>query len=70
MTDLLAIPVGDAEVIHKLIETKAVLPVADEAKGKIVVSRTPRTTCDHQGQKLLYPHIEVTHAVIERMKAS
>jgi hypothetical protein len=60
--------VGDPDVIRAAIETKAVFPVSDGAKAKILVNRTARTTCDDSGTMLLYPDIETHHAVINRMK--
>jgi len=61
--------VGDPEVIRQCIETKAVLPVSDSAKAKIIVSQGARTRCDDEGLALLYPDIETGHAVVNRMKA-
>ncbi len=61
--------VGDLEIIRACIETKALLPVTDGAKAKIIVARTARTKCDDDGLVLLYPDIETHHAVIARFKA-
>jgi hypothetical protein len=60
--------VGDPEAIRRLIETRAVLPVSDPAKAKIIVSHAERTRCDDEGLMLLYPEIETHHAVVNRMK--
>jgi hypothetical protein len=61
--------VGDPETIRQCIEGRAVLPVSDEAKAKVLVSREPRTTCDDRGVVLLYPDIRTHHAVVNRLKA-
>jgi hypothetical protein len=42
--------------------------VTDDAKAKIIVARSPRTTCDDDGLELLYPDIDNRHAVVNRMK--
>ena len=60
--------VGEPEAIRHCIETKAVLPVTNDAKGKIIVARGERTRCDDEGLALLYPDIETHHAVVNRMK--
>ena len=60
--------IGEPEAIRQYIEGRAVLPVTAEAKAKIIVARTERTTCDDEGLQLLYPDIETHHAVINRMK--
>jgi hypothetical protein len=60
--------VGDPETIRQNIETKAVYPVSQDAKAKIIVSRGPRTKCDDSETELLYPAIETHHAVVNRMK--
>src|SRR5262249_10348891 len=60
--------VGDPEAIRQVIETKALIPVTDSAKGKIIVSTEPRTKCTDEGTVLLYPEIETHHAVVNRMK--
>jgi hypothetical protein len=60
--------VGDPAAIRSCIEEKAVYPVTDSAKAKILVSAAPRTTCDDSGIVLLYPDIETHHAVINRIK--
>jgi hypothetical protein len=60
--------VGDPEAIRQCVENRAVLPVSDDAKAKIIVARCERTTCDDAGQALLYPEIETHHAVVNRMK--
>jgi hypothetical protein len=61
--------VGDPATIRGYIEGRAVLPVSDAARAKIIVARGERTTCDDSGLELLYPDIETHHAVINRMKA-
>jgi len=61
--------VGDPEVIRQCLETKAVLPVSESAKAKIIVAQGERTRCDNEGLALLYPDIETGHAVVNRMKA-
>jgi hypothetical protein len=60
--------VGDPEAIRDCIENRAVLPVTENAKAKIIVSRSERTKCDDSEFELLYPDIETTHAVVNRMK--
>jgi hypothetical protein len=60
--------VGDAEAIRQVIETKALIPVTESAKAKIIVSTGPRTKCTDEGTALLYPEIETHHAVVNRMK--
>jgi hypothetical protein len=60
--------VGDPDAIRECIETKAVLPITDDAKAKIIVTRTDRTTCNDDGLALLYPDIDTHHAVVNRMK--
>jgi hypothetical protein len=62
--------VGDPETIRQCIKTRAVFPVSDAAKAKIIVARTERTKCDDDGLELLYPDIETHHAVIERFTAA
>jgi hypothetical protein len=62
--------VGDPEAIRQCIEAKAIIPVSDDAKAKIIVARGERTKCDDEGLALLYPAIETHHAVINRMKES
>jgi hypothetical protein len=61
--------VGDPEVIREYIEIRAVLPITESAKAKIIVSRGERTKCDNSECELLYPVIETGHAVVNRMKA-
>jgi hypothetical protein len=61
--------VGDPEVIRQVIESKAVVPISDDAKAKILVARRgARTKCDDSEVELLYPDIDTHHAVINRMK--
>jgi hypothetical protein len=62
--------VGEPETIRQCIETKAVVPVSDAAKAKIIVARAERTTCNDDGLELLYPDIDTHHAVIERFKTA
>ena len=62
--------VGDPVAIRECIETRAVWPVSDAAKAKIIVARTERTNCSDDGLELLYPDIDTGHAVVNRMKAS
>ena len=62
--------VGEPEAIRQCIETRAVNPVTDSAKAKIIVSRGERTTCDDRDQELLYPDIDTGHAVVNRMKSA
>jgi hypothetical protein len=60
--------VGDSAAIRECIETRAVLPISDDAKAKIIVSRGERTTCSGDGLELLYADIETDHAVVCRMR--
>lgn len=60
--------VGEPEVIRQCIEGKALIPVTDGAKAKIIVCQGERTRCDDEGLELLYPDIETGHAVVRRMK--
>jgi hypothetical protein len=60
--------VGDPAAIRECIETRAVLPISDHAKAKIIVARCERTTCGDDGQELLFPKIETHHAVVNRMR--
>jgi hypothetical protein len=62
--------IGDPAAIPCCIETQAVVPVSEDAKSKIIVSRAPRTTCDDDGLELLCPDIETHHAVVCRMKGA
>lgn len=59
--------VGEPKAIRQLIETRAVVPVSDHAKAKIIVARADRARCDDEGLALLYPEIETHHAVVNRM---
>src|SRR5713101_3002923 len=59
---------GDPEAIRQCIESKAIIPVRDDAKAKIIVARGDRTTCNDDGLALLYPDIDTHHAVVNRMK--
>jgi hypothetical protein len=60
--------IGEPEGIRECIETKAVVPVSDPAKAKIIVARAERTKCNDEGLELLYPNIDTRHAVIARFK--
>jgi hypothetical protein len=60
--------IGDAEAIRDCIEGRAVWPVSDDAKAKIIVTESVRTTCGDDGQALLYPDIDTHHAVVNRFK--
>jgi hypothetical protein len=62
--------VGDPAVIRICLETRAVFPISDAAKAKVLVSPSPRTTCDDSGTVILYPDIDTHHSVINRMKAA
>jgi hypothetical protein len=62
--------VGNPGVIRICLENRALLPISDGAKAKILVSPSPRTTCDESGVVLLYPEIETHHAIINRMKGA
>ena len=60
--------IGDPDAIRQMIESRAVVPVSDDAKAKIIFSRTERTEPNDDGLELLYPDIETHHAVVNRMK--
>jgi hypothetical protein len=62
--------VGEPQAIRQCIETKAIFPVSDAAKAKIILGRTERVKCNDDGLELLYPDIDTHHAVIERFKAA
>lgn len=62
--------VGEPETIRQLIETKAVFPISDGARAKIIVARGERTKCNDDGLILLFPDIKTHHAVINRMKGA
>jgi hypothetical protein len=62
--------VGEPEAIRRCIEERAVLPVSEQAKAKIIVARAERTTCNDDGLLLLFPDIRTHHAVINRMKGA
>jgi hypothetical protein len=62
--------VGDPETVRQCIESRAVVPVNDGAKAKIIVARAERTTCSDDGQSLLYPEIQTRHAVVNRLKGA
>jgi hypothetical protein len=61
--------VGDPDAIRDCLERRALVPLTDDAKAKVVVSRERRTRCDDDGLILLYPDVETHHAVINRLKA-
>jgi hypothetical protein len=61
--------VGDPAEVRQYIETRAIRPLTDDAKARIIVAREPRTTCSDNGTELLYPEIQTHHAVVNRMKA-
>jgi hypothetical protein len=61
--------VGEPDAIRQCLESRAVFPIPDEAKAKVLVARTPRTKCNDEGLELLYPDIPTHHAVISRFKA-
>jgi hypothetical protein len=60
--------VGDPVAIRNVIETKAIFPVTEDAKAKIIVAQSDRTKCNDDDQELLYPHIQTHHAVVNRFK--
>jgi hypothetical protein len=62
--------VGEPEAILECIDSRAVVPVSDSAKVKIIVGRAERTKCNDDGLALLYPEIDTHHAVVSRIKAS
>jgi hypothetical protein len=62
--------VGDPETVRQCVETKAVFPVSEGAKAKIIVARAERTKCNDDGQELLYPEIGTHHAVVNRLKGN
>jgi hypothetical protein len=52
------------------LEYKAIVPVSDGARAKIIAARTERTRCNDDGLELLYPDIEMHHAIIALFKAA
>jgi hypothetical protein len=60
--------VGLPSDIKAFIETKAVFPITDSSKAKVIVWPAKRTACGDSEGALLYPEIDTHHAVIERMK--
>jgi hypothetical protein len=60
--------IGEPEAIRQCIENKAIAPVSDALKAKIIVARTPMTNPSDEGEELLYPDIDTGHAVVARMK--
>jgi hypothetical protein len=62
--------VGSVGTIREYLETRAVLPVSDQAKAKVLVADSPRSTCDDRGLVLAFPEIETHHAVVNRFKQS
>jgi hypothetical protein len=61
--------IGEPETIRACLEQRAVFPVTDTAKAKVIVTPTERTTCGDDGLALLYPEINTYHAVVNRIKA-
>jgi hypothetical protein len=57
-------------VIRQWIERRAVLPVSDGPKAKIIVARGERTSCDDAGRELLDPEIDTHHAVVNGFTAA
>lgn len=65
--------VGKPEVIRDWVENKALLPVPDDAKGILLyhdVDADGYIIDPGTDGALLYPDIEVRHAVIDRIRAS
>jgi hypothetical protein len=62
--------IGEPDAIRACIEGRAVVPVSDAAKAKIIVARAERSKCNDDGLKLLYPDIPTDHAVIQRFKTT
>jgi hypothetical protein len=60
--------VGEPEAIRQCIESRALIPISEDAKAKIIVARTERTKCNDDGLEFLYPDIDTHHAVVNRMK--
>jgi len=60
---------GEPEASRHCIESRAIIPVRDSAKAKIIVARYERTRCNDDGQALLYPEIESAHPVVNRIRA-
>jgi len=62
--------VGNADTIKDWIENHAARPVSDSAKAKIVLHLANEDGAEHAlaTEKLLYPEIDCTHAVINRIK--
>lgn len=60
--------VGDPDAIRACLEARAVCPLTDSARARVLVSPGPRTKRDDSEVELLYPEIETHHAVINRMK--
>ena len=59
--------VGDPEAIRQCIETRAALPVTDDAKAKIMFQRTSHEVWRRRNRAAL-PDIKTHHAVVNRMK--
>jgi hypothetical protein len=60
--------VGNPAAIRECLEAKAVFPISESAKAKVLVTPTVRTTCDDSDTIILYADIDTHHAVINRMK--
>jgi|SRR6516165_9551457 hypothetical protein len=60
--------VGEAGAIRDWVENRALWPVQDETKAKILVCQQSGEFNYNPPQQLLYPDIETGHAVICRMK--
>jgi len=60
--------VGDVDAIRQCLESRAVFPISDSVKAKILVSPAARHVADDSGTVLLYPNIPTSHAVIEDMR--
>jgi hypothetical protein len=62
--------VGDPDVIRKTLETRAIIPLTDDAKAKVLVWPPNRATCGDDGAVVLFPDIETHHAVVNRLKSN
>jgi hypothetical protein len=62
--------VGDPATVRQCVESRAVVPLSDGAKAKIIVAPAERTTCSDDGLTLLFPEIEIHHAVVNRLKGA
>lgn len=54
---------GDAQTIRRLLATAAIVPLTDEQKGICILC-----AADPDNDVPLYPEIQTSHAVIQRMK--